>query len=138
MKEDLARFSVAIQKDLLDELDMLVKRRGRGANRSEVIRDLVREAVEREILDSPEASVIGTLTIMYNHHANDLTERLHDVQHDYCPNIVSTTHVHVDAHTCLEVIILRGKNETVQMIANRILGTKGVRHGKLVVTSVEE
>lgn len=138
MKEDLARFSVAIQKDLLDELDMLVKRRGRGANRSEVIRDLVREAVEREILDSPEASVIGTLTIMYNHHANDLTERLHDVQHDYCPNIVSTTHVHVDAHTCLEVIILRGKNETVQQIANRILGTKGVRHGKLVVTSVEE
>ena len=138
MKEDLARFSVAIQKDLLDELDMLVKKRGGGANRSEVIRDLVREAVEREILDSPEASVIGTLTIMYNHHANDLTERLHDVQHDYCPSIVSTTHVHVDAHTCLEVIILRGKNETVQMIANRILGTKGVRHGKLVVTSVEE
>lgn len=137
MENDLARFSVAIQKDLLDELDKLVKKRGQGANRSEVIRDLVRDAVEKEALDFPDASVMGTLTIMYNHHANDLSERLHDIQHDYCPNIVSTTHVHVDAHTCLEVIILRGKNETVQLISNRILGTKGVRHGKLVVTSVE-
>ncbi len=138
MRNDLTRFSVAIQKELLDELDYLAEKRGKDVNRSELIRDLVRDAIEKDKLDSPKVNVIGTLTIMYNHHSSDLTDRLHDIQHDFCPNIISTTHVHVDAHTCLEVIILKGENEIVQMISNRILGTKGVRHGKLVVTSVEQ
>ena len=136
MKESLTRFSVAMPNSLCVQLDELVARRGMSANRSEVIRDLVRDAIQQVEISIPDAQVMGTLTITYNHHGNDLSEKLHDIQHDFCPNIVSTTHVHVDEHTCLEVIILKGENEVVRLIADRILGTKGVNNGKLVLTSV--
>lgn len=137
MNDDLTRFSVAMPSKLCLKLDLLVSRRGLSANRSEVIRDLVREAIQEQEIEVPDANVMGTLTIVYSHHANDLSERLHDIQHDFCENIVSTTHVHVDAHTCLEVIILKGVNEVVRLIADRILGTKGVESGKLVLSAIK-
>lgn len=139
MADELTRFSVAMPESLVQDFDDLVSRRGVSCNRSELVRDLVRDAVaESKIEGDPHSSVMGTLTIMYNHHASDLADRLHDVQHDYCDEIVSTVHVHVDAHTCLEVIILRGECELVQHIADRILGTRGVDLGKLVITSIDE
>jgi CopG family transcriptional regulator, nickel-responsive regulator len=137
MNNDLTRFSVAMPTSLCTQLDLLVARRGMNTNRSEVIRDLVREAIQEQEVSVPDTLVLGTLTIVYSHHANDLAERLHDIQHDFCDNIVSTTHVHVDAHTCLEVIILKGENEVVRLIADRILGTKGVRNGKLVLSAIK-
>lgn len=136
MNNDLTRFSVAMPSSLCAQLDDLVMRRGMNANRSEVIRDLVRDAIEENKVSVPDTLVMGTLTITYNHHGSDLSEKLHDIQHDFCSNIISTTHVHVDAHTCLEVIILKGENEVVRLIADRILGTKGVNNGKLVLTSI--
>ncbi|NHM15084.1 nickel-responsive transcriptional regulator NikR [Eggerthellaceae bacterium zg-887] len=135
MKNSLMRFSVAMPEDLLIRFDQLVARRGLAKNRSEVVRDLVREALVEDECAQPGAEVMGTLTIVYSHHANDLQEKLHSIQHDYFENIVSTMHVHVDAHACLEVIVLRGDTETVQLIANLILGTKGVKNGRLVVTT---
>lgn len=138
MAEDLNRFSVTMPQDLSLKLDKLVARRGNGANRSEVIRDLVRDAIQEDEIQVPDTLVMGTLTIMYNHHANNLTDALHDIQHDFCDFIISTTHVHVDEHTCLEVIILKGENEVVRLIADKILGTKGVEHGKLVLTTTED
>ncbi len=135
MKQDLMRFSVAMPEELLIEFDQLVARRGLAKNRSEVIRDLVREALVEAKCATPGALVMGTLTIVYNHHASDLQEKLHDIQHDYFGNMVSTVHVHVDAHTCLEVIVLQGETTQVQDIANLILGTKGVQNGKLVLTT---
>ena len=137
VNNDLTRFSVAMPNSLCAQLDTLVARRGMSANRSEVIRDLVRDAIEESEVSVPDTPVIGTLTITYNHHGSDLSEKLHDIQHDFCPNIISTTHVHVDAHTCLEVIILKGENEVVRLIADRILGTKGVNNGKLVLTAIK-
>ena len=80
---------------------------------------------------------MGTLTIVYDHPSNDLQDKLHAIQHDYYENIVSTMHVHVDAHSCLEVIILRGETSLVQNIANLISGTKGVQNGKLVLTTID-
>ncbi|MBR5260189.1 MAG: nickel-responsive transcriptional regulator NikR [Eggerthellaceae bacterium] len=135
MANELMRFSVAMPEDLLIRFDRLVSRRGLAKNRSEVVRDLVRDALVEEECSMPGIEVMGTLTIIFDHHASDLQEKLHTIQHDYFDNIVSSMHVHVDAHTCLEVIVLRGETGLVQDIANLILGTKGVQNGKLVVTT---
>ncbi len=133
---DLMRFSVAMPEGLLMDFDQLVAKRGLAKNRSEVIRDLVREALVESRSVMPGAVVMGTLTIVYDHHASDLQDKLHSIQHDYFDNIVSTLHVHVDAHICLEVIVLRGESDLVQQIANMISGTKGVQNGKLVIVPV--
>ena len=136
MSNDLMRFSVAMPEDLLIQFDGLVARRGLAKNRSEVIRDLVRDALITDACGIPGNEVMGTLTIMFDHHASDLQEKLHQIQHDYCDFIVSSMHVHIDAHACLEVIVLRGESTLIQRIANYILGTKGVKNGKLVLTAV--
>ena len=135
MGNDLMRFSVAMPEDLLVRFDRLVARRGLAKNRSEVIRDLVRDALVEEECATPGVEVMGTLTIVFDHHASDLQEKLHSIQHSYCGNIVSSMHVHIDAHMCLEVIVLKGETGLVQDVANLILGTKGVQNGRLVVTS---
>ena len=135
MSNELMRFSVAMPEDLLVRFDRLVARRGLAKNRSEVVRDLVRDALVEDDCATPGVEVMGTLTIVFDHHASDLQEKLHAIQHDYCEFIVSSLHVHMDEHMCLEVIVLRGETGLVQDIANLILGTKGVQNGRLVVTS---
>ena len=135
MRNDLMRFSVAMPEDLLMRFDQLVARRGLAKNRSEVVRDLVRDALVEDESAIPGVEVMGTLTITFDHHSSDLQDKLHAIQHDYFDLIVSTMHVHVDQHRCLEVIVLRGETGEVQDIANLILGTKGVLTGRLVVTT---
>ena len=129
------RFSVAMPEDLLMSFDQLVARRGLAKNRSEVVRDLVRDALVEDECATPGEVVMGTLTIVYDHHSNDLQEKLHAIQHDYFEYIISTMHVHVDQHMCLEVIVMRGETGLVQDIANLILGMKGVQNGRLVLTT---
>jgi len=104
-------------------------------NRSEVVRDLVRDALVNDAIELPGTEVMGTLTIVFNHHASDVQEKLHTIQHSRFGMIVSTTHVHLDEDTCLEVIILRGETTDVRDISDQILGTKGVRNGGLVITT---
>ena len=136
MAGELVRFSVAMPEDLLIRFDELVARRGLMKNRSEVVRDLVRDALVEDACSVPGMEVMGTLSITYDHHASEVQEKLHDIQHDYYASIVSTTHVHIDEHRCLEVILLRGETGLVQTLANMILGVKGVKNGHLAVTSV--
>lgn len=133
---DLTRFSVAMPEGLLMQFDELVSRRGVAKNRSEVIRDLVRDALIRDEIDQVGAEVMGTLTIVYDHHASDVQETLHNIQHAHYGMIVTTSHVHIDEDMCLEVIILRGESTDVRIVADQIVGTKGVKHGGLVVTTV--
>lgn len=135
MAKDLMRFSVAMPEDLLVEFDQLVARRGLTKNRSEVVRDLVREALVENACTERGTEVIGTLTIVFDHHSSDLRDKLDGIQHQYYENVISTTHVHIDAHRCLEVIILRGEVGLVQGVADLILGTKGVKTGKLVLAN---
>ena len=135
MSNELARFSVAMPEDLLMRFDAFVARRGLAKNRSEVVRDLVRDALVAEEAELPGAEVMGTLTIVFNHHAHDVQEKLHHIQHAHFGHIVSTTHVHLDEDNCLEVIILRGEATDVRDMADLILGTKGVKNGGLVVTT---
>ena len=135
MSSELVRFSVAMPEDLLMSFDAFVARRGLAKNRSEVVRDLVRDALVNDAIELPGTEVMGTLTIVFNHHASDVQEKLHTSQHSRFGMIVSTTHVHLDEDTCLEVIILRGETTDVRDIADQILGTKGVRNGGLVITT---
>ena len=135
MSNELARFSVAMPEDLLMRFDGFVARRGLAKNRSEVVRDLVREALIAEEAELPGTEVMGTLTIVFNHHSHDVQEKLHHIQHAHYTEVVSTTHVHLDEDNCLEVIILRGETTDVHDIADHILGTKGVKNGGLVITT---
>ena len=136
MGSDLVRFSVAMPADLLGELDAYTQRRGTLKNRSEAVRDLVRSALVEETIEDPNATVFGTLTMVFDHHTNDLRDKLDDIQHAHCDEIVSSLHVHADAHNCLEVIVMKGRSCVIHEIADALLGTKGVLNGDLVVTTV--
>jgi len=131
----LVRFGVAMDEELLGRFDELVARRGTGANRSEAVRDLVRETLVDEQWEAPEEEIVGTITMVFDHHANDLAEKLDSLQHAHHEKVVSSMHVHLDAHNCLEVIVVRGPSGEVRGIAEALLGTKGVKHGKLVTTT---
>ena len=120
---------------LLARFDALVAKRGLAKNRSEVIRDLVREALAEEECSLPGEEVMGTLTIVYDHHTGSVREKLDSIQHEFYEQIVTTIHVHLDASSCMEVIILRGESGLIQTVSNIILGTKGVTHGHLTLNS---
>lgn len=132
---DLVRFGVAMDEALLERFDSLVARRGTAANRSEAIRDLVRDALVEAEWEQSTSEIVGTVTMVFDHHANDLAERLDSIQHAHHDKVVSTLHVHLDAHNCLEVLVIRGASGDVREIAEALLGTKGVKHGKLVTTT---
>ncbi|MBQ9407478.1 MAG: nickel-responsive transcriptional regulator NikR [Desulfovibrio sp.] len=129
----LARFGVSLDEDLLEPFDVLCGRKG-YANRSEAIRDLIRRALVEERWNS-EACGAGTLTLVYDHHKNDLARRLMDIQHDEHDCIVTTMHVHLDHDNCLEVLVLKGDPERVRSLANRLVSCKGVKHGVFTATT---
>lgn len=131
---ELARIGVAIDEDLLKKFDELNGRRG-YANRSEAFRDLIRDALIQETAAEAESEVVGTLTLVYDHHVRMLQERLTELQHEHHEEIISTLHVHLDHHHCLEVLVLRGQSGRVQEIADRLIATKGVQHGRLTLTA---
>ena len=131
----LARFGVAMDEDLLERFDALVARRGTAANRSEAVRDLVRDALVDAEWEGSDEEIVGTVTMVFDHHASDLSEKLDALQHAHFREIVATMHVHLDAHNCLEVLVIRGSSAEVRDIADGLLGTKGVKHGKLVTTT---
>jgi CopG family nickel-responsive transcriptional regulator len=131
----LARFGVAMDEELLGRFDDLVARRGTGVNRSEAVRDLVRDALVDAEWEDSSGEIVGTITMVFNHHASDLSDKLDALQHAHHERIVSSMHVHLDAHNCLEVIVVRGTSSQVRAIADGLLGTKGVKHGKLVSTT---
>jgi len=134
---ELVRFGVSMDKRLLATLDAIVKRRG-YANRSEAIRDLVRAEQVRESWESGKGPAVATLTIVYDHHVREVDERLTDLQHDHEDLVHSAMHVHLSHRMCLEVIVMRGKPKRIQKLADRLTAARGVKHGRLVVTSDEE
>jgi len=129
-KDELVRFGVAMEKSLLAELDAIVE--ARDVTRSEVLRDLVRAEVGRSQVARGIACV-ATLTLVYDHHVRELTERLNELQHKLGDKVRSTLHVHLDEHRCLEVIILRGRSDELQRVSERLLATRGVTHGGLEI-----
>lgn len=136
VEKNLVRFGVSIDEKLLDRFDRHILEKG-YVNRSEAIRDLIRDALVIDQIQDPEANSFGTLTIIYNHHHGDMSDKLNELQHNHFNNIVSTTHVHLDEHNCLEVLILKGKAGVIKSLADTILATKNVKHGRFVIASTE-
>ncbi|NLC56605.1 MAG: nickel-responsive transcriptional regulator NikR [Armatimonadetes bacterium] len=128
------RFGVSMAPDLLKRFDEAITARG-YSNRSEAIRDIVRDFLVEQEWESDETEVIGTITVVYDHRERDLRGHLTEVQHHYHPAIISTLHVHLDAHHCLEVVVVRGPASVVHHVADHMIRTRGVKHGKLTCTT---
>ena len=133
----ITRFGVSLDGRLLAKFDRLIARKG-YANRSEAIRDLIRDSLVREQWEIGDADAVGTLTLVYDHETRELEERLTELQHAHYRAIVSTLHIHLDAHHCLEVLVLRGKAALLKTIADRLIGTRGVKHGTFSATAEGE
>lgn len=130
----LTRFGISLELDLLGRFDRMIAARG-WANRSEAIRDLIRDALVKEEWEAGKEETAGTITLVYSHDTRELSETLNDIQHHYHSSIVSTMHIHLDAHRCLEVVVVKGRTKDIKTIADRLRGTKGVIHGDLSMTT---
>ncbi len=131
------RFGISLDERLLDNFDQLIEQKS-YMNRSEAIRDLIRASLVEERLGSEDQEAVGTVTLVYNHHVRDLSDKLTEHQHSHHDQIISSLHVHLDAHNCLEVLIIRGAVREIKQIANELIGVKGVKHGKLVMSITGE
>ena len=131
---DLSRIGIALDSDLLRRFDDSIARSG-YTNRSEAFRDLIRDRLVSEQTAMPNATVVGTVTLIYDHHAHGVTERLTEIQHEHYQSIVSTSHAHLDHDSCLEVLIVHGRSSHVERLADLLIGLKGVQHGRLVMTA---
>ncbi len=134
---NVVRFGISIPPKLLEKFDKIIKEKG-YTNRSEAIRDLIRDLIVREELKKSEKEGIGILSIVYEHHKSNVLEKIIDAQHKHEKNIVSTLHIHLDRENCMEVIIIRGKITDVKRIADKIISIKGVKHGKLIMSTATE
>ena len=132
----LSRIGVSLDSELLQRFDSFIADKG-YENRSEAFRDLIRDRLVGSAVISGSALVVGTVTLIYDHHTRLLPEKLTDLQHESHALVISTLHAHLDHENCLEVVVLRGKSREVQKLADRLISTKGVQHGRLVMSSPE-
>ena len=126
MADDLVRFGIAIEPKLLEQVDALAD--ARGCSRSELLRDLARAEVVRAAVQK-RVPAVAAITLVYNHHVRELSERLTSIQHELGESVRSAMHVHLDHENCLEVIVMRGRSDDLQSAADRMLGTRGVTQG---------
>lgn len=131
---DITRFGVSLKSTLLNKFDRLIEQSG-YKNRSEAIRDLIRDRMIAEEWVSSDRETVGVFSLIYNHEQRELNRTLTNIQHRYVDIIVSSTHIHIDHHNCLEVIILKGKSNLIKKITDELASTRGVKHGKLIMTS---
>jgi CopG family nickel-responsive transcriptional regulator len=129
---ELARFSVSLEADLLESFDRYV-RQGSFATRSEAIRQLLHEALTRKSFVTDQALVLASLTLVYEHHRPHLVEKLLALQHEHAEKVIASMHVHIDHDRCLEVLILRGRGQDLQRLADALRGLKGVHRGELTL-----
>lgn len=130
----ITRFGISMDSQLLKRFDNFISQQG-YANRSEAIRDLVRDRLIKEEWTNEEVETVGTITIIYDHHQRELTEKLVEHQHKEHDAVISMMHVHLDHHNCLEVLAVRGKAKHIKSLSDHLISTKGVKHGKLVMTT---
>jgi CopG family nickel-responsive transcriptional regulator len=125
----ITRFGVSIQSSLLQSFDKLIHQKG-YQNRSEALRDLIRDNLVKQEWESAKKTV-GVITLVYSHQTRELSRALTHLQHSYYKSIISTTHIHLDPHNCLEVLVVKGRGKELKSMADRLIGTKGVKHGNL-------
>jgi CopG family nickel-responsive transcriptional regulator len=130
---DLVRFGVSLEKTLLDKFDRFIRERN-YTNRSEAFRDMIRqELIKREWVEGND--VAGAITLIYDHHRKDLLNKITDIQHNFQKLIISTQHIHLDHHNCLEIVAVRGNPSEVQRLMGLMKAIKGVKHGTLSMSS---
>ncbi|MFW6303851.1 MAG: nickel-responsive transcriptional regulator NikR [Candidatus Sumerlaeota bacterium] len=134
MTDKTTRFGISLSSELLRQFDKHIARH-HYTNRSEAIRDLIRQTLVEEEWSESEHEVMGTVTLVFDHHIHDLSKRLTNIQHDFAERIVSTTHVHLDHDNCLEVLIVRGPGREIGDLASRIKCIRGVKHATLSMTT---
>ncbi len=134
MAEKTTRFGVSIPNRLLERFDELIEEKGYG-NRSEALRGLIRDFLVEAEWESDEET-IGTVTLVYDHQVRELSDELNSIQHEMGEAIISTLHVHLDHHMCMEVVLVKGRSSDIRKMADRLIGTKGVAHGKLTAATV--
>jgi CopG family nickel-responsive transcriptional regulator len=133
-KETVSRFSMSLPPSLLRQLDEMSGEKGYD-NRSLAIADMIRNQLVEHRQKFGTEDIAGTITLVYDHHKQHVQETLTDIQHDHHDVILSTVHVHLDHHNCLEVLLVRGKAALIRKIADALISAKGVKHGKLTVTT---
>ncbi|MGA1865808.1 MAG: nickel-responsive transcriptional regulator NikR [bacterium] len=132
--EKITRFGVSMNSKLLQKFDQYIHKKG-YTNRSEAIRDIIRDHFVSQEWMAGETETVGTITLVYNHESGDISQRLLESQHNYCNYIISSIHVHLDEHNCLEVLVVKGIAKKIQEIADHLISNRGVKHGKLTVTT---
>ena len=131
----MERFTISLSESLAKEFDDLIRKKG-YQNRSEAVRDMLRDLLKSDRLERQEAPYcVAALSYVYNHHARDLAERLTNLQHEHHELVLSSMHVHLDHDNCLEVLVVRGKSAVVRRVADVLISTKGVKHGRLTITT---
>jgi len=128
------RFGISIDSKLLDSFDNVINNKG-YSNRSEAIRDLIRDFLIKEKTIRDEI-IAGVISIVYDHHEGELTKLLPEIQHDHINIIISTMHIHLDHHNCLEVIVVKGKSKSVKNLADGLASIKGIKHCDLLITGL--
>jgi CopG family nickel-responsive transcriptional regulator len=136
VKSDIVRFGISLENELLDNFDNLIKRR-KYSNRSEAIRDLIRQELLKRDLEE-DREVAGAITFIYDHHQRNLLNKIIDVQHDYQDIIQSSQHIHLDHHNCLEIVALKGNSSKVNKLSDTLKALKGVMHGSLSMSSTRK
>ena len=132
----ISRFGVSLEEDLLRSFDRSIAELG-YANRSEAIRDLIRDHLIQKKVAKGEGEIVGVVTLVYDHRTHHLGDILADMQHKAKVGINASLHIHLDEHNCLEVVVIRGGAEKVHEVAGKLIATKGVENGKLVTTSAQ-
>jgi len=132
----IERIGISVETDLLKQFDESISQKG-YPNRSEAIRDLIRLALSRQHLQNPDNSAVAGIFLVYDHHTNGLNQKLNDMQHSQFYHVIASTHVHLDHHHCLEVIILKGKTGEIQKLADSLTSVKGVKISTVNMMAVQ-
>src|ERR687891_803776 len=132
----VSRFGVSVEEDLLAAFDLSIGGQG-YQNRSEAIRDLIRDHLNQKRVGQGDAEVIGVVTLVYDHRVHRLSDVLADMQHKASVTVNASLHIHLDEHNCLEVIVVRGVAGKVHEVAGKLISTKGVQNGRLITTTTE-
>ena len=133
---DIERIGISLEKELLSEFDRLISEDG-YKTRSEAVRDLIRDRLSRKQLSEPSAKAVAGIFLIYDHHQTTLTQKLVDLQHNHLLHVIASTHVHLDHHNCLEVIILKGKVKEIENLGNNIASLKGVKLSRVNLMGLE-
>ena len=134
--QQIERIGVSLEEELLSRFDKLIAKKG-YQSRSEAIRDLVRQQLSGERLADPKAKAVAAVFVVYDHHSTKLMEKLTSLQHSHLLQTISSMHIHLDEHDCLEVIVLRGKVAEINKMAENMLSQKGVKLGKINFVAAE-